>query len=186
MRQSGGVPEQLDEEITMYVIDAPTTFAPAFDADDVDNDAADTETAPKLLEDPALVQRSGTGAWPNGDRAVRTGSCEEVLITVAGDRLNRLGDSDPNELFAPRLKRLDVDLSSLRRAEHELAWDVRVRTLPGRRRRASMRVYSSPSGNVTVLTLVPATTSKVFPTAFIRAGLRSMRQVGTRLETLTP
>jgi len=182
MRQSGVVPDHLDEEITMYVIDAPTTPVQPVVDDAVDEILV---FAGDLLEDPALAQRSGTGAWVNGDRAVRTGSCEEVLVTVAGDRLGRLGECDPNELFSRPLKRLDVDLSSLRRAQHELAWDVHVRTLPGRHRRASMRVYSSPSGNVTVLTLVPATTSKMFPTAFIRAGLRSMREVGTRLETLT-
>ena len=166
----------------MYVIDAPmVSHAPT--AAESSPDVA--SVADNLLEDQSLAQRSGTGAWPNGDRAVRTGSCEEVLVTVGGDRLSRLGELDPNDLFSPLLKRLDVDRSTLRRSRHELAWDVRVATLPGRRRRASMRIYSSPSGNVTVLTLVPATTSRIFPRAFIRAGLRSMREVGSRLESLT-
>lgn len=166
----------------MYVIDAMTTPS-ALELADVADEVLDVATVP--VDDPSLAQRSGTGAWPNGDRAVRTGSCEEVLVTVAGARLAAIGDIDPNLLFDPAIKRLTVDQASLRRSRHELAWDVHLRTVPGRQRRASMRIYTSPSGNVTVLTLVPRITSKMFPTAFIRPGLRALRKVGARLERLT-
>jgi hypothetical protein len=77
---------------------------------------------------------------------------------------------------------LQVDRDSLAARHNELRWDARLRTMPWRRRAAHLRVYGSPSANVTVLTLSPLRPRKVATRAFLRRGMRAMTALRDQLD----
>jgi len=67
------------------VIEFPMTVTsievPAPGRKDPDEQTASAVTAEPV--DQTLMPRQGTGTWPNGERAVRLGHAEEILITLA-------------------------------------------------------------------------------------------------------
>ena len=73
-----------------------------------------------------------------------------------------------------RLERVEVDRDSEQRANQQLSWDARLRTTPWSSRPARLRLYGSPSSNVTILTLTPRRSRRFGSGRFLRAGLSSM------------
>jgi hypothetical protein len=85
-------------------------------------------------------------------------------------------------VFSPDLRRLHVDVATLRSGGREMAWDAVLRAPLWRRRPTTLRLWASPSSNVSVLTLTPKKPHKVARNGFIRAGLRALHDLGARID----
>lgn len=125
---------------------------------------------------PALVHaRRGEGTRTGAplDQRRSAGCREEIQVTllahpaVTADVIEELRLLDASS-------RLVVDVSTLRRIDREITWTARVRTTPWSRRPARLRLYGSPSANITVLTLTPIRSRRWGVRLFLRSGLRSM------------
>ena len=132
--------------------------------------------------DQTLMPRQGTGTWPNGERAVRLGHAEEILITVASKPFEAMDVARIGGVFDPPIRGLRIDLDTRRDGDFEVSWNAALHTAPLRWRAASLRLYASPSLNVTVITIVPNKARKVSSRLFVRFGLRSARQFGAAIE----
>lgn len=132
--------------------------------------------------DPALIARQGTGTWPNGDRAVRLGNAEEILITLSSNPFAAMDVARSGCVFDPPIQSLRVDLDSRRDGDFEVSWTAALRA-PLRWRKVSLRIYASPSLNVTVMTIVPDKARQISSRWFVRFGLRAARQLASRIDT---
>ncbi len=140
---------------------------------------------PLASVEPALLPRSGTGAWPNGERAVRLGNAEEILITLPSNPFAAMKVAQLGEVFDPPISGFVVDVASRRDGDFEVSWSATLRA-PIRRRKVSLRIYASPSLNVTVMTIVPHAARKISSRSFVRVGLRSARTLARRIEQGVP
>jgi hypothetical protein len=131
--------------------------------------------------DPALLPRQGTGTWPNGERAVRLGNAEEILITLSANPFSAMNVARAGRVFDPEVRHLRVDTTTRRDGDFELSWNGALRA-PIRWRKVSLRLYASPSLNVTVMTIVPERARKISSRSFVRVGLRSARELASRIE----
>ena len=129
-----------------------------------------------------LTPRQGTGTWPNGERAVRLGHAEEILITLPSKPFEAMDVARLGGVFDPPIRGLRVDLDTRRDGDFEVSWNASLHIAPLRWRAASLRLYASPSLNVTVITIVPNKARKVSSRLFVRFGLRSARQFGAAIE----
>ena len=85
------------------------------------------------------------------------------------------------DVFDPEVRHLSVDTASRRDGDFEVSWDAALRA-PIRWRKVSLRLYASPSLNVTVLTIVPERARRISSRSVVRVGLRSARELGSRIE----
>jgi hypothetical protein len=131
--------------------------------------------------DPVLLPRQGTGTWPNGERAVRLGNAEEILITLPTNPFAAMDVARSGKPFAPSIPGLRVALDSRSDGDFEVSWDCALRA-PIRWRKVSLRLYASPSLNVTVMTIVPDKARKISSRSFVRVGLRVARQLARKIE----
>lgn len=164
-------------EISMYVI-APERPVDQPEVFDDESDGEDVGVGPAA--DPVLLPRQGTGTWPNGERAVRLGNAEEILITLPTNPFEAMAAAraiSGNEGLA---RSLQIAAGSERVGEFEVGWSGSLRA-PVRRRPVSVRLYASPSLNVTVMTIVPAKARKISSRWFVRNGLRAAREFGEQI-----
>lgn len=111
------------------------------------------------------------------ERRSRSGHAEEIQLTlrsrpaVAQPTASEMDDLDSTA------RRLRVDANTLRRNERELSWDAVLRAPIWRRRRATLKLFASPSSNVSVLTLVPTKPHRVARRHFLRTGIRALENV---------
>jgi hypothetical protein len=131
--------------------------------------------------DPALLPRQGTGTWPNGERAVRLGNTEEILITLPTNPFEAMDVARSGRPFTPVIPGLRVALDSRRDGDFEVSWNGGLRA-PIRWRKVNLRLYASPSLNVTVMTIVPDKARKISSRSFVRVGLRVARRLGCQIE----
>lgn len=148
------------------------------------SDPSEQETPVVVTEpvDQTLMPRQGTGTWPNGERAVRLGHAEEILITLASNPFEARDVARLGGVFDPPIRGLRVDVESRRDGDFEVSWNAALHTAPLRWRPANLRLYASPSLNVTVITIVPNKARKVSSRLFVRFGLRAARQLGAAIE----
>jgi hypothetical protein len=114
------------------------------------------------------------------DEPRRSGFPEEILVTLHADPVT----TAERALAGTALRsasRLRIDRSTLRVRRNDVLWRCTLRTGPLRRRPAMVRLYGSPSANVTVLTLSPERPRRVATRGFLRAGLRAMTELRDRL-----
>ncbi|MBT4985784.1 MAG: hypothetical protein HOM89_14215 [Ilumatobacter sp.] len=165
-------------EITMFVtsFEAP---APAPVPEPNPDVEGDEHTA--LAADPVLLRRQGTGTWPNGERAVRLGHAEEILITLPSNPFRAMDVARTGRPFVPPIRGLRVALDSRRDGDFEVSWNGALRA-PIRWRNVSLRLYASPSLNVTVLTIVPDKARRISSRSFVRVGLRVARELAGQIE----
>jgi hypothetical protein len=142
---------------------------------------ADDHVHPAVSVDPALLPRQSTATWPNGERAVRLGNAEEILITLPTNPLRAMDVARTGRPFVPLIPGLRVFLDSRRDGDFEVAWKGALRA-PIRWRNVSLRLYASPSLNVTVMTIVPDKARKISSRSFVRVGLRVARQFARQVE----
>ncbi len=114
------------------------------------------------------------------DEPRRSGFPEEILVTLHADPVTTAERALAGTAFrsAPRLR---VDRSTLRVRRNDVLWRCTLRIGPLRRRPAMVRLYGSPSANVTVLTLSPERPRRVATRRFLRVGLRAMTELRDRL-----
>ncbi len=132
---------------------------------------------------------SGQRMGPSTDRPDRRGACEEVLVPLLLDPARAAAAAADGSLFSAPLGRLQVSPATLCADDRGLSWAAGVRTGWFTRRAATLRMYPSPSANVTVLELIPDRPRLLRTRAFVRAGVESMRELATRLSrtvTQTP
>ena len=116
------------------------------------------------------------------ERPSRSGYPEEIQLTLRSrPRIAKQAAAGMAE-FDSTARRLRVDASTMRESDRELSWDVVLRAPLWRRRRATLRLFASPSSNVSVLTLVPTKPHRVAHKHFIRAGLRALAAVCERID----
>lgn len=139
-----------------------------------------THRAP-ASDDPIGAPRSGTGTWPNGERAVRLGNAEEILITLAANPFASMDAARHGADPTGPIRGLRVEPDSRRDGEFEVSWKASLRA-PVRRRAVSLRLYASPSLNVTVMTIVPEKARKISSRSFVRVGLRVARDFAQQIE----
>jgi hypothetical protein len=112
----------------------------------------------------------------------RAGYPEEIQLTLRSrPREAKQAAAGMTELDST-VRRLRVDASTMRATDRELSWDVVLRAPLWRRRRATLRLFASPSSNVSVLTLVPTKPHRVARKHFIRAGVRALAAVCERID----
>lgn len=144
-------------------------------------ESVDVTDVPTVV-DPAMIARQGTGTWPNGDRAVRLGNAEEILITMAANPFAVMGVARTGRVFDPPIQGLHIDFDSRRDGDFEVSWTAALRA-PLRWRKVSLRIYASPSLNVTVMTIVPDKARQISSRWFVRLGLRAARQLARQIDT---
>jgi len=146
--------------------------------DFVDPDVADTiaEWHRRFIP-PAATARPVTM-----ERRKDTGHPEEILVTMRCRPPVARDIATASPVFSPDLRRLRVDVTTLRRDRRELAWDAVIRAPLWRRRPATLRLWASPSSNVSVLTLTPKKPHKVARRGFIRAGVRALHDLSARID----
>lgn len=157
-------------EIPMFVLSVDVPEAEPIDLTDVPAEV-----------DPVHVARNGTGTWPNGERAVRLGNAEEILITLPSNPFAAMDVARRGEVFDPSIPGLRVDQDSRRDGDFEVSWKAALRA-PVRWRKVSLRIYASPSLNVTVMTIVPNKARKISSRWFVHLGLKAARQLAAQIE----
>lgn len=138
-----------------------------------------------LVVDDAGLQhrRRGDGArsGPGIDQARTAGCREEIQVALLAHPVVAAELIDDLKLLAD-VKGLRVDDTSRESVRKQITWTATVRTTPWSRRRARLRLYGSPSSNVTVLTLTPVRSRRWGARLFLRIGLASMFTVRRRVE----
>ncbi|MDG1393171.1 MAG: hypothetical protein P8P69_14125 [Ilumatobacter sp.] len=113
-------------EITMFV----TSFeAPAPAPVPAPNPDVEGDEHTALAADPVLLRRQGTGTWPNGERAVRLGHAEEILITLPSNPFRAMDVARTGRPFVPPIRGLRVALDSRRDGDFEVSWNGALRGL---------------------------------------------------------
>jgi len=169
----GASPIGAEIEIPMFVL---SVEVPEAESEDPTDPAVDRAAS----VDPALIARQAT--WPNGQRAVRLGNAEEILITLASNPFAAMDVARTDVAFTPAIPGLRVDLGSRRDGDFEVSWEAALRA-PVRWRKVSLRLYASPSLNVTVMTIVPDKARTISSRWFVRLGLRAARQLASQIES---
>jgi hypothetical protein len=126
--------------------------------------------------DPRLVQ--GTG------RPTRGGYRDEIVVTACASPESAVAVAVGSTLFSPPIRRLAVDESSLTSRRYELGWDALVTLRPWHRRRVRVRLYASPSLNVTVLAMSPVTSRPSATRRFLAVGNQTMNDLRDRLDEI--
>ncbi|MGI9643705.1 MAG: hypothetical protein ACR2O6_00165 [Ilumatobacteraceae bacterium] len=114
-------------------------------------------------------------------RPGRTGYRDEIVVTLRADPMQAVTEAVGGDLFDPPITRLEIDPGSLQSSRYELSWRATIR-VGTRRRAARVRLYASPSLNVSVLSLLPARPRSIARTGFLRVGLRVMNQLRDRID----
>ncbi len=116
-------------------------------------------------------------------RPARTGYRDEIVVTLRSDPMRAVTEAIGGAgVFQPPIARLDVDEASRATTRYELRWPVTIRVWPWQRRRAVLRLYASPSLNVSVLSLLPERPRSIARTRFLRVGLRVMNELRDRVD----
>lgn len=117
-------------------------------------------------------------------RPGKAGFLDEILVTARSGPERAVGVAVRPGLFAPPVKRFAVDASSITSRRYELAWDARIALWPWEHRRVRLRLYASPSLNVTVLALSPVKSRAAARRRFLYVGNRVMNELRDRLDVL--
>ena len=109
----------------------------------------------EAAHDPFARNRLGPRPVQGTGRPAKTGYRDEIVVTARSGPERSVAVAVRPGLFSPPVSRLTVDESSITSRRYELAWDARITLWPWQRRPVRLRLYASPSLNVTVLSLSP-------------------------------
>jgi hypothetical protein len=129
-----------------------------------------------------LKARPGPRIGGSADRSDREGGREDVVMPVPMKPYEAGSALATADFFARPLPHLVVDPVSLEVDHRGYTWraEVRCRRLAPSRP-ATLRVYPSPSGNLTIVELVPTRPGRIPTSSFIRAGVEALTALGLRL-----
>jgi hypothetical protein len=125
---------------------------------------------------PDSRQVQGTG------RPGRPGFRDEILVTLRSNPVLAVTEAVGCDLFVPPIARLTVDGTSLEVDRYELSWQAVLRVFPWQKRSVRLRLYASPSLNVSVLSLIPPQQRSAAKSSFLRVGLKAMTQLRDQLD----
>jgi hypothetical protein len=115
-------------------------------------------------------------------RLGRPGFRDEVLVTLRSNPVLAVTEAIRGDLFVPPIARLTVDGTSLEVDRYELNWQAVLRVFPWQKRSVRLRLYASPSLNVSVLSLIPPQQRSAAKSSFLRVGLKAMTQLRDQLD----
>lgn len=127
----------------------------------------------------------GPRAGGTSDRVTRQGCDEEVVTPVLVPPALAARMVIERDFFRHPTVGLTVDPKSLERDRFGLRWRARLRTGHLSRRAANLRLYPSPSHNLTVLELIPVARRFLRTGSFVRRGVPAMSELAARLGQLT-
>jgi hypothetical protein len=128
-----------------------------------------------------VTAASGPRLGPDVDQTIRTGSSEEVVAPalirphVAMTALRR------GEVFDDQVSGMRIQRDSLETNGASCTWRATLRTGLFRERKATLRVGPSPSGNMTVLQLVPRSPRRFRTRSFVEAGVPAIQELSEQL-----
>ncbi len=115
-------------------------------------------------------------------RPGKQGYRDEIVVTLRSRPVESVTQALRSDIFDPPPRWLLVEPGSREVGRYELAWRVELRVWPWRTRAAKLRLYASPSLNVTVLSLFPRKPRNVAKRRFLRRGLRVMNALRDRID----
>lgn len=143
------------------------------------------EPVGSLAAEPDAVHHRRRGdAMRNGDMVDQrraAGCLEEIQVSVLAHPVDAVEYIADHELL-DGIGSLVVDPSSEERADKQIAWNAGLRTTPWSQRAARLRLYGSPSANVTVITLTPCRSRRFGVRLFLRSGLRVLFELQEQVE----
>lgn len=146
--------------------------------------------AARELHDQARSERARTAAnrpGPSMLQSDRKGAGDDIIHAVRADPAVAISAMLAGGPLRPPIGGLRVAPASLVADHRGLTWLAWVRPRgSARRRRVRLRVYPSPSTNVTFIELIPDRPRRRRSAAFIRTGARIAESLGNRLLTLDP
>lgn len=128
-------------------------------------------------------QRRGNTMRPADmvDQRRSAGCREEIQVSILAHPVDTVDLIAAGDLLGG-LHRLDVDATSEQRSDRQITWDGRLSTTPCTQRAVRLRLYGSPSANVTVVTLTPRRSRRLGVRLFLRAGLGALYELSHRVE----
>jgi hypothetical protein len=122
------------------------------------------------------------GPGPAAVASTREGTKSEIIRPVLLDPWRAWEVAGSGELFADPIPRLSIDRVPNPSRSTYPVWTASLRTGWVKHRAAQLQVSASPSFNVTVLELIPATPRRTGNRSFLRVGLPVIEEVARRLE----
>jgi len=122
------------------------------------------------------------GPPPTGVASTRQGSKSEIIRPVLLDPWRAWEVAGSGQLFAKPIPRLRIVRGQNPSPTAYPSWAATLRTGWLKHRDAKLQVSASPSFNVTVLELVPATPRRTGNRSFLRVGLPAIEELARRLE----
>lgn len=132
--------------------------------------------------DPTGRHRLAPRAVQGTGRPSTHGHRDEIVATARARPEHAVAAAVRPDFFVPPIDRLHVDRSSIRTRRYELTWEARLTLRIWHRRPVRLRLYSSPSHNVTVLALSPVKARAAARRRFLRIGNRTLAEVRDRLD----
>lgn len=123
---------------------------------------------------------AGPRLGPPPERTRRTGTGEEVVSPMLLRPELVLSAVRNGGVFDRPLQRMCIHIDSLDTAGLSCTWFTTLATGMFRDRAATLRIGPSPSGNLTVLQLVPQRTRRFRTKAFVDAGIPAVDEVCDR------
>ncbi len=133
-------------------------------------------------DDPHGRHRHGPRPVQGTGRPGRPGFRDEIVVTARSSPERAVVTAVRSNLFSPPIERLTVDETSVASRRYELTWEARLAVWPWQRRRVRLRLYASPSLNVTVLALSPVKLRGTARRHFLTVGNRVMNELRDRLD----
>ena len=124
-------------------------------------------------------------AWdpaPTAVASTREGSKSEIIRPVLLDPWRAWEVAGSGQLFAEPIPRLRIGRGQNPSPTKYPSWPASLRTGWLKHRAAQLQVSASPSFNVTVLELIPATPRRTGNRSFLRVGLPAIEELARRLE----
>jgi len=112
----------------------------------------------------------------------REGTKAEIIRPVLLDPWQAWEVAGSGQLFADPIPRLTIDRAPKPPHSTYPTWTASLRTGWVKHRAAQLQVSASPSFNVTVLELIPATPRRTGNRSFLRVGLPAIEELARRLE----
>ncbi|MGH9133418.1 MAG: hypothetical protein ACRDZZ_05740 [Ilumatobacteraceae bacterium] len=126
------------------------------------------------------------GANPATVVTAREGTKSEIIRPVLLDPWRAWEVAGSGQLFAEPIPRLRIDAGRSPTQATYPMWTASLRTGKVTHRTAQLHVSASPSFNVTVLELIPATRRRLGNRSFLRVGLPVIEELARRLESARP
>jgi hypothetical protein len=127
----------------------------------------------------------GHRAGGTSDRVTRQGCDEEVVTPVHVSPDVAAVTMADRRFFSHSQSGLRVDTTSLKVDRYGLRWRATLRTGQIATRSANLRLYSSPSRNITVLELIPDARRLIRTRSFVRRGVPAVAELAARLGRLS-